>query len=293
MRPRCARAAGAATSRPRWRTASGTLPCYFYGQSFLARTLKPGTRVVVSGEISGAERQMLNPMFEVIEGDLESLLHAGRLVPVHALTRGVTARGLRQAVRRALDTVADQVSDPVPPGVVSSLALMPLGQALRDLHFPASAVRARSRAPTARVRGAVPAADGDGAAPPCARGGGPRAGAQRHRRTGRARARRTAVHAHRRAGRRGARRVRRSRAAASDASPDRRRRGQRQDRGGAARGLRRARGRTAGGAVGADRDPRPPARGEHPQVGGRHRTSGRGADRCLDCRTKARLASAP
>ena len=76
--------------------ASGTLPCYFYGQSFLARTLKPGTRVVVSGEISGAERQMLNPMFEVIEGDLESLLHAGRLVPVHALTRGVTARGLRQ-----------------------------------------------------------------------------------------------------------------------------------------------------------------------------------------------------
>src|ERR1044072_1985453 len=82
---------------------SGTLPCYFFGQSWLARTLTPGTRVVVSGEIGGAERQMLNPMFEVVEGDLETLLHAGRLVPVHALTRGVTARGLRLAIRRALD----------------------------------------------------------------------------------------------------------------------------------------------------------------------------------------------
>jgi ATP-dependent DNA helicase RecG len=118
---------------------TGTLPCYFYGQSFLARTLKPGTRVVVSGEISGAERQMLNPMFEVVEGDLESLLHAGRLVPVHALTRGVSARGLRQAVHRALDAVGDLVPDPVPAGVTSAHALMPLGQALRDLHFPASA----------------------------------------------------------------------------------------------------------------------------------------------------------
>jgi ATP-dependent DNA helicase RecG len=118
---------------------TGTLPCYFYGQSFLARTLKPGTRVVVSGVITGAERQMLNPMFEVVEGDLESLLHAGRLVPVHALTRGVTARGFRQAVRRALDAVADRVPDPVPAAVTAARALLPLGEALRDLHFPVSA----------------------------------------------------------------------------------------------------------------------------------------------------------
>ena len=42
---------------------TGTLPCYWFGQSWLARTLAPGTQVVVSGEISGAERQMTNPMF--------------------------------------------------------------------------------------------------------------------------------------------------------------------------------------------------------------------------------------
>jgi ATP-dependent DNA helicase RecG len=118
---------------------TGTLSCYFFGQSWLARTLRPGVRVVVSGEVSGAERRMANPMFEVVEGDLESLLHAGRLVPVHALTRGLTARGVRQAVSRALDLVADRIPDPVPAEVASARALMPLGAALRDLHFPRDA----------------------------------------------------------------------------------------------------------------------------------------------------------
>ena len=117
---------------------TGALPCYFFGQGWLSKQLTPGTRVVVSGEIAGAERQMANPLFEVVEGDLESLLHAGRLVPVHALTRGVSARGLRQAVRRALDQVADRIPDPLPTGW-GGVAALPLGQALRDLHFPPDA----------------------------------------------------------------------------------------------------------------------------------------------------------
>src|SRR5262245_24578814 len=127
---------------------TGTLPCYFFGQSWLSRTLVPGTNVVVSGEIGGLERQMLNPMFEVVEGDLETLLHAGRMVPVHALTRGLTARGLRLAVRRALDQVATRIADPVPASVAAAHALPPLARALADLHFPPSAAvlaAARSR----------------------------------------------------------------------------------------------------------------------------------------------------
>jgi ATP-dependent DNA helicase RecG len=118
---------------------SGTLPCYFFGQSWLARSLTPGTPIVVSGEVGGLERQMSNPMFEVVEGDLESLLHAGRLVPVHALTRGLSSRGVRQAIARALEAIADRVPDPVPAEVAEERSLAPLADALRDIHFPASA----------------------------------------------------------------------------------------------------------------------------------------------------------
>ena len=118
--------------------ATGLLPCYFFGQSFLSRTLRTGSKVVVSGEYDALDRRMLNPMFEVIEGDLEQLLHAGRLVPVHGLTKGVTARGMRTAVRHALDAIADQVADTVPPEVAAAHALIPLRDALRAIHFPES-----------------------------------------------------------------------------------------------------------------------------------------------------------
>ena len=127
---------------------TGQMACYFFGQPFLARTLKAGTRVVVSGEVDPLERRMLNPLFEVIEGELETLLHAGRMVPIHPLTRGLTGRGMRSAVRRALDLAAAAVTDPLPAGVVAAAGLMPLARALEEIHFPADEVvreRARER----------------------------------------------------------------------------------------------------------------------------------------------------
>ncbi len=117
---------------------SGTIPVYFFGQSFLARTLRPGVQVVLSGELDPFIRRLVNPLFEVIEGDLENLLHAGRLVPVHALTKGLAARGMRSAMRRALDEAADRVPDPLPAEVVSRRRLSTLGEALRQIHFPES-----------------------------------------------------------------------------------------------------------------------------------------------------------
>ncbi|HYM80894.1 MAG TPA: ATP-dependent DNA helicase RecG [Candidatus Limnocylindria bacterium] len=115
---------------------TGTVACYFFGQPFLARTLRTGTRVVVSGELDPLDGRMMNPMFEVIEGDVETLLHAGRLVPVHALTRGLSARAIRKAVRSALDAAADRMPEPLPEDVRSARGLVPLGEALRQIHFP-------------------------------------------------------------------------------------------------------------------------------------------------------------
>jgi ATP-dependent DNA helicase RecG len=114
---------------------TGTLGCYFYGQPFLARLLTRGARVVVSGELDAHEKRMTNPLFEVVEGDVEELLHAGRLVPVHALTKGLAARGVRRAVRAALE-VADAVADPIPAWLAREHALAPLAEALRQIHFP-------------------------------------------------------------------------------------------------------------------------------------------------------------
>jgi len=123
---------------------TGQLGCYFFGQSFLSRTLRPGVRVVVSGEVDPLDRRMLNPMFEVVQEDLDRLLHAGRLVPVHGLTKGVTGHGMRAAVSRALEAVADAIPDPVPAAVAAAHGLGPLGEALRAIHFPENAAALES-----------------------------------------------------------------------------------------------------------------------------------------------------
>jgi ATP-dependent DNA helicase RecG len=115
---------------------SGVLPCYFFGQGFLARTLRPGTPVVVSGEFDALDGRMMNPMFEVTEGEVGELLHVGRLVPVHTLTKGLSGRTVRRAIRDALERAADAVADPLPVAVREAAGLVPLGEALRQIHFP-------------------------------------------------------------------------------------------------------------------------------------------------------------
>jgi ATP-dependent DNA helicase RecG len=55
---------------------------------------------------------------------------------------------MRRAVRLALDAVADQIPDPLPPDVVAAHGFGPLADALREIHFPAgeeSRERARRR----------------------------------------------------------------------------------------------------------------------------------------------------
>ena len=124
---------------------TGTLGVYCFGQPFLARTLKPGTRVVMSGEYDPVERRMLNPLFETVEGDVEDLLHAGRLVPVHPLTKGLSAGLVRRAVRVALDRAVERVADALPPSLVRAEKLGSLAAALEAIHFPKDAAGSCSR----------------------------------------------------------------------------------------------------------------------------------------------------
>ncbi len=120
------------------RDGTGTLGCYFFGQSFLARTLRRGTEIVVSGEYDRFERRMTNPLFEVVEGEVADSLHVGRLIPIHPLTQGLHARSMRTAVRAALDAAAARVADPLPAEVTKERGLVSLAEALVNIHFPAT-----------------------------------------------------------------------------------------------------------------------------------------------------------
>jgi ATP-dependent DNA helicase RecG len=118
---------------------TGIVQVVWFNQPYLAKRLKPGGDLILTGELSyfrGA-RQLVNPEFETIGDTLDAeLLHTGRIVPVYPLTRGISQRFLRELVARTLDECRGAVYENLPTNVVEGEDAPSRFQALRAIHFP-------------------------------------------------------------------------------------------------------------------------------------------------------------
>lgn len=88
--------------------------------------------------LKNAEVEILGVLDE--GGGIEDLqsqsIHLGRLVPVYALTEGLSLRYLRNVIKNALDAFGDHLDDPIPSDIREKLGLMDLRTALTNMHFP-------------------------------------------------------------------------------------------------------------------------------------------------------------
>ncbi|MEJ2722936.1 MAG: OB-fold nucleic acid binding domain-containing protein [bacterium] len=118
---------------------TGIVQIVWFNQPYLAKVLKPGSEMIITGEMSyfrGA-RQVVNPEFEILGTALDqALLHTGRIVPVYPLTRGLSQRFMRELIARAIETYAPAVYENLPPSVIESEGLVTRIEALRGIHFP-------------------------------------------------------------------------------------------------------------------------------------------------------------
>lgn len=78
-----------------------------------------------------------NPELEVLAhpGDTIDSLTIGRVVPIYALTEGVMANMVRQAITAALPATV-HLKDPLPGGLRKKYNLMELKDAIANIHFP-------------------------------------------------------------------------------------------------------------------------------------------------------------
>ncbi len=78
-----------------------------------------------------------NPELEVLAttGDTPDSLKIGRLLPVYALSEGVGADTVRQAVALVLPSVS-RIHDPLPGEMTSQYGLVKLDRAIAQIHFP-------------------------------------------------------------------------------------------------------------------------------------------------------------
>lgn len=118
---------------------TGQVRITWFGQGFLAKTLKAGTNVAVSGRVDAFQNR---PVFESPEYDLlrggQPALNTGRLVPVYPLTSGLTGRTLRSHTWQNLKGVLDTLPELLPDEMMKRNNLMPLREAVRQAHYPES-----------------------------------------------------------------------------------------------------------------------------------------------------------
>jgi ATP-dependent DNA helicase RecG len=115
---------------------TGTVGVRFFNQPYLVQRIPVGARIAVSGEpdVRNGYIEFLPRDYELIER--EDLTHAGRLVPVYPLTKGLYQRSLRQLIRRVVEEYAPALTDFLPDDLRNGLRLPDVAEAVSAYHFP-------------------------------------------------------------------------------------------------------------------------------------------------------------
>ncbi|HOW58854.1 MAG TPA: ATP-dependent DNA helicase RecG [Candidatus Omnitrophota bacterium] len=119
----------------------GTLRVAWFNQPYLRKLFLPGQQLILYGKVEFFQKylQMANPEFELVEPSQEDSAHIGRITPIYPLTEGLFQRSLRTILKEAVEHQLGQaIVDLLPLDVRTRLNLMPLDEAIRQMHFPVS-----------------------------------------------------------------------------------------------------------------------------------------------------------
>ena len=118
---------------------TGKLDITFFNQTFLKNKIVKGETYVFYGKVSVTQFgiAMTNPIFET-EKDFGSLV--GRIMPIYALTAGLSMKNIQNAVRQSLDKCGDILPDVLPETVVKRFELCRARFAFENIHFPTDLV---------------------------------------------------------------------------------------------------------------------------------------------------------
>jgi ATP-dependent DNA helicase RecG len=132
-----------------------TLKCIWFHGEYLRDRFKPGQLVALYGKVEegwkGRGLQINQPQFEVLDSgrdgegelglegakDIESL-EVGRIVPIYesAANTKLTSRWFRRILHGALQNLAAEIPDGVPPALSRRLNLLDRRTAFQQVHFP-------------------------------------------------------------------------------------------------------------------------------------------------------------
>ena len=116
---------------------TGMCKAVWFNQPYLEKEFRPGSRIMMTGRVDTyGGKQITGPAYEILSGDEEDLIHTGRLVPVYALTEGLSERWFRSLMKRTVDEYAPGAADMLPAAIRDRLDFVTASRALKAIHFP-------------------------------------------------------------------------------------------------------------------------------------------------------------
>lgn len=116
---------------------SGQTKVIWFNQPFLIKNLKNGDEVLLAGKYikKNSVKYLSSPDYEKIRGPFKKTLHAGRIVPIYPLTKGISHKMMRYYVSQALK-YCFQIKEFLPPEVLREEKLFGIQKTLQNIHFP-------------------------------------------------------------------------------------------------------------------------------------------------------------
>ena len=116
---------------------SSSLDLAFFNAQRLKHLIQPGRRLLFSGKVTlyRGKRQLAHPTPVPFETEAEALAQLDRPLPIYPATGTLNTLQIRKAMHTVLDVLGD-VPDPIPPDVLARRGLIPLTDALHQVHRP-------------------------------------------------------------------------------------------------------------------------------------------------------------
>jgi ATP-dependent DNA helicase RecG len=116
---------------------TGSIKAVWFGQPFIAKILKNNDEVYFSGKVDDDlfNHYFKNPSYEKAGSNESETTHTARLVPIYPVTEGLSQKQIRFLSKQALWAVS-QIKDWLPGEIRKKYGLMPLTEALTNIHFP-------------------------------------------------------------------------------------------------------------------------------------------------------------
>lgn len=123
---------------------TGALSCvWFKGVRFLEKAFKVGETLAVFGKVTFFEGfQITHPEIDRLSDEEDgNFVHTGRIIPLYPSSQTLRefhfdSRGFRRLMKPVLDEFLGSMDETLPPYVLRERGLIPLQEALRQIHFP-------------------------------------------------------------------------------------------------------------------------------------------------------------